>query len=105
MSIADGRRAVVTVIGSSQHADQISPAGIPGCGMVVNMPSPMVGVRVPESLETAARARSPELASLTPSELLRVALAMLAGHGLGEAIALAHGQRGVPLSEPSDSRG
>ena len=64
------------------------------------MPSPMVGVRIPESLETAARSRSPELASLTPSELLRAALAVLAGHPVKDAADMARGQRGVLLSGP-----
>jgi hypothetical protein len=43
--------------------------------------SPVSAVRVPESLEAAARSKSPELAGLSLSELLRAGLAMLAGAG------------------------
>lgn len=67
------------------------------------MHSPMVGVRVPESLESAARARAPELESLTPSELLRAALAFLAGYPVRDAARLARGIRGQLLTMPEPS--
>lgn len=43
--------------------------------------------RIPEQLEAAARERSPELAALDLSTLLRVGLAVLAGSSVAEAIA------------------
>jgi antitoxin component of RelBE/YafQ-DinJ toxin-antitoxin module len=39
-----------------------------------------IRVRVPESLESAARASNPELAGVDMSTLVRTALATLAGH-------------------------
>lgn len=45
-----------------------------------------ITTRVPEDLEDAARASSPELASLDISTLVRVGLAVLAGHTMSFAI-------------------
>jgi hypothetical protein len=59
------------------------------------MISPRVGVRVPGDLVAAARSASPELESLSVSELLRAGLAMLASasHGHGEAVRVARMDR------------
>lgn len=54
-----------------------------------------IRVRVPESLEARARARSPELAALDMSTLVRVGLAVLAGHDdLREAVSLVRARPG-----------
>lgn len=59
------------------------------------MNSPVVGVRVPEHLEAAARSAAPELGALSISELVRAGLAMLANatQGHGEAIRIARMNR------------
>jgi hypothetical protein len=57
-------------------------------------------VRIPEGLEAAARAGTPEFAGLAYSELVRAALAVLAGHAKDEAIRIARGRRGRPLTVP-----
>jgi hypothetical protein len=60
------------------------------CGILSDMNSPRVAVRVREDLEAAARSASPELSDLSISELLRAGLAMLAGAATAaEAIATA----------------
>jgi hypothetical protein len=64
------------------------------------METPSTNVRIPPELETAARAADSELADATPSVLVRVALAVLAGLAVGEAIRSAKGVNGVPL--PTD---
>jgi hypothetical protein len=64
------------------------------------MATPNTAVRIPVKLEAAARAASPELADATSSVLIRVALAVLAGLAIGEAIRSASGSNGVPL--PTD---
>lgn len=46
----------------------------------------MTNARIPEDLEQAARARSPELAAVDFSTLVRIGLAVLAGSPLAEAI-------------------
>ncbi len=53
-----------------------------------------IRVRVPESLEERARARSPELAALDMSTLVRVGLAVLAGHDPHEAVTLVRARPG-----------
>jgi hypothetical protein len=50
--------------------------------------------RIPEGLELAARAASPELAGLEWSTLVRAGLARLAGHTIPDAITLARLQPG-----------
>jgi hypothetical protein len=50
--------------------------------------------RVPEELEAAARQATPELADASISVLIRVALAVLAGHTVHDALARAGGRRG-----------
>jgi len=50
--------------------------------------------RIPEGLEAAARASSPELAALDMSMLLRVGLAVLAGHPVPDALDVARAKRG-----------
>jgi hypothetical protein len=50
--------------------------------------------RVPEALEAAARAGSPELAALDLSTLVRVGLAVLAGHPVPVALDLARAKSG-----------
>jgi hypothetical protein len=62
--------------------------------------TPTRTARIPDGLEAAARAGSPELAGLGFSELLRAALAVLAGHPKEEAAKLARGQRGRVLTVP-----
>jgi hypothetical protein len=56
--------------------------------------------RIPEALEAAARAGAPEFAGLAYSELLRAALAVLAGHTRDEALRIARGRRGQVLTVP-----
>jgi hypothetical protein len=56
-----------------------------------------IAVPVPEDLEAAARATAPELASLPLGTLVRVGLAMLAGHQqVDDAIRVAIGYRQPP---------
>lgn len=63
-----------------------------------------VNVRVPEHLEEAARAGAPELADLPVSALIRVGLAMLAGHQeVSDAIRVAIACRQQPGPKPSAS--
>jgi hypothetical protein len=70
------------------------------------MTTPTRSMRIPETLEAAARAGSPELAGLGIGELVRTALALAAGHGMRDALKLAHGQHGVRLlSGPPDGDG
>lgn len=64
------------------------------------MATPVTTVRIPPELETAARAANSELADATQSVLVRVALAVLAGLAIGEAIRSASGVNGIPL--PTD---
>jgi hypothetical protein len=52
-----------------------------------------IRVRVPESLEAAARERSPELAALDMSTLVRVGLAVLGGQAIPDAVTVAVGCR------------
>ena len=59
-----------------------------------------VAVRVPEDLEEAARA-TPELAELPLSTLVRVGLAVLAGHQVEEAIRVAIAYRQPPGPKPA----
>jgi hypothetical protein len=58
-----------------------------------------VAVRVPEDLEQAARA-TPELAELPLSTLVRVGLAVLAGHPVPDAITVAIAARQAPGPKP-----
>jgi hypothetical protein len=60
-----------------------------------------VAVRVPEDLEKAARGAVPELADLPLSTLVRVGLAVLAGHQVPDAIAVAIAYRQQPGRKPS----
>jgi hypothetical protein len=60
-----------------------------------------VAVRVPEDLEEAARGATPELAELPLSTLVRVGLAVLAGHQVPEAIKVAIAYRQQPGPKPS----
>ena len=69
------------------------------------MTTPTRSMRIPETLEAAARAGSPELAGLGIGELVRAALALAAGHAVRDAVALARGQRGVTLSGPPEGAG
>jgi hypothetical protein len=52
------------------------------------------GLRIPGELEQAARASAPELADLELSHLVRVGLAVLAGHPVPSAIEVARSKRG-----------
>jgi hypothetical protein len=56
--------------------------------------------RVPEDLEAAARAQSPELAELPVSSLVRAGLAVLAGHSLADALAIAREAVQAPGPKP-----
>jgi hypothetical protein len=56
--------------------------------------------RIPDALEAAARAGSPEFAGLGFSELLRALLAVAAGYTKTEALAVARGVRGQVLTVP-----
>lgn len=58
-------------------------------------------VAVPEDLETAARAITPELAHLPLSTLARVGLAVLAGHPVDDAIQVAIAYRQPPGRKPA----
>lgn len=69
------------------------------------MTTPTRSMRIPEALEAAARAGSPELSGLGIGELVRAALALAAGHPVRDAVALARGQRGVTLSAPPENAG
>lgn len=60
-----------------------------------------VNIRVPEYLESAARAAAPEYADLPMSMLVRVALATLAGHQADEAIQVAIAARQRPGPKPA----
>jgi hypothetical protein len=62
-----------------------------------------VNARIPEDLEEAARGRSPELAELPLSTLVRVGLAVLAGRDVPEAIKVAIASRQAPGPKPSTS--
>jgi hypothetical protein len=63
-------------------------------------------VAVPEDLEAAARATAPELATLPLSTLVRVGLAMLAGHQqVDEAIRVALDARQAPGPKPPSAQG
>lgn len=59
-----------------------------------------VAARVPEDLEAAARAKAPELAELPLSTLVRVGLAVLAGHPVEDAIRVALAYRQPPGPKP-----
>lgn len=73
-------REVRPVIRSSRHAGACSRPPAPCLRNDACMPiSPSAVVRVPVSLESAARKAAPELAGLSLSELLRAGLAVLAG--------------------------
>jgi hypothetical protein len=61
-----------------------------------------VAVRVPEDLEEAARS-TPELAELPLSTLVRVGLAVLAGHQVDVAIKVAIAYRQPPGPKQSTS--
>ena len=61
--------------------------------------------RVPEDLEAAARAGTPELAAVDYSTLVRTGLAVLAGHALPEAITAAIACRSRPGPQPGTPRG
>jgi hypothetical protein len=54
----------------------------------------VVTARVPETLEERARASAPELAAVDLSTLVRVGLAVLAGHDRREAVTMVRGRRG-----------
>jgi hypothetical protein len=60
--------------------------------------------RVPEDLEAAARKRTPELAAVDFSTLVRTGLAVLAGHPLPEAITAATACRQRPGPQPGTPR-
>jgi hypothetical protein len=64
--------------------------------------TPLVGVRVPEELERAARSRAPELEALDTTTLLRVGLAMLGGiaDSIAEAIAMSRMRPGPRPRQP-----
>ena len=62
-----------------------------------------VAVRVPEDLEQQARATAPELADLPLSTLVRVGLAVLAGHPVPDAITVAIEARQAPGPKPHTS--
>jgi hypothetical protein len=62
-----------------------------------------VAVRVPEDLEAAARKATPELAELPLSTLVRVGLAVLAGHQVDNAIKVAIAYRQPPGPKPSSA--
>jgi hypothetical protein len=55
-----------------------------------------VNARLPHDLEEAARNAHPELADLPVSALVRVGVAVLAGHPLHEAIRIADEARQAP---------
>jgi hypothetical protein len=57
-------------------------------------------MRIPEPLEAAARAGAPELAGLGIGELVRAALAVVAGHPVKDAVEIARGTRGQTLTVP-----
>jgi hypothetical protein len=57
-------------------------------------------MRIPETLEAAARAAQSELAGLGIGELVRAALAMAAGYAPRDAVELARGVRGQALNVP-----
>jgi hypothetical protein len=61
-------------------------------------------VRVPEDLEAAARATAPEqLDGLPLSTLVRVGLAVLAGHKVDDAVKVAIAYRQQPGPKPAAS--
>jgi hypothetical protein len=60
-----------------------------------------VAVRVPEDLEEAARGAAPELADMPLSTLVRVGLAVLAGHQVPEAVRVAIASRQPPGRPPA----
>jgi hypothetical protein len=64
------------------------------------MATPTRSMRIPETLEAAARAGAPELAAVGIGDLVRAALAVLAGYSRTEAAALARGVRGQVLTMP-----
>ena len=53
---------------------------------MMNSPTPRVAARIPDDLMNAARARSPELADASPSLLIRIGLAVLAGFTVAKAL-------------------
>jgi hypothetical protein len=63
-----------------------------------------VTTRVPEGLEAAARASSPELAGLDLSTLVRVGLAVLAGHPVPAALDLAERARSKRGPKPREEQ-
>lgn len=62
--------------------------------------TPAREVRIPKALEQAARAGHPGLANLTPSALIRVGLAVLAGRTLAAAVAAESGRPNRPGRYP-----
>jgi hypothetical protein len=67
------------------------------------MATRVAAVRVPEDLEEAARGATPALADIPLSTLVRVGLAVLAGHQVPEAIKVAIASRQAPGPKPSTS--
>lgn len=61
--------------------------------------------RIPEGLEAAARAGTPEFAGFGISELVRAALAVLAGYSKADAASIARGRRGQVLTVPDTLAG
>ena len=61
-----------------------------------------VNARIPEDLEADARGAAPELKELPLSTLVRVGLAVLAGHQVPEAIKVAIDSRQQPGPKPQE---
>jgi hypothetical protein len=60
-----------------------------------------IHVRMPEELEQEARDARPELADIEVSTLVRIAIAVLAGHPLSDAIRVADEARQPPGRKPA----